>query len=57
MKQEPTPLGNRRRNFYLPDKLMLDVEKIAEKRGCTSAEIVRKALELYVKAWKTKNAA
>ena len=56
MKQQPTLKGKRRRNFYLPDQLMAEVETIATRRETSTTEVVRKALEAYVKAWKAKNA-
>lgn len=55
MKQTPTPQGKRRRNFYLPDSLMADVEAIAAKRETTTTDILRRALEAYVRAWKAKH--
>ncbi|OYW94379.1 MAG: hypothetical protein B7Z13_04820 [Caulobacterales bacterium 32-67-6] len=56
MKQQPTLQGKRRRNFYLPDQLMAEVETIATRRETSTTEVIRKALEAYVKAWKAKNA-
>lgn len=47
--------GNRRRNFYLSDQLMDEVDRIAKKRGTTSTDILRRALEAYVHAWKVKH--
>lgn len=55
MKQDPTPLGKRRRNFYLPDQLMDEVDAIAKVRETSTTDILRKALEAYVKAWKAKH--
>jgi len=55
MKQEPTIQGKRRRNFYLPDTLMADVERIAQTRQVSTTDIIRKALELYTTAWKAKH--
>lgn len=55
MKQQPTKLGRRRRNFYLPDNLMEQVEVIAGMRATTATDVVRKALEAYIRAWKAKN--
>ncbi|MEY3767058.1 MAG: hypothetical protein RLZZ11_125 [Cyanobacteriota bacterium] len=55
MKQTPTLQGKRRRNFYLPDSLMADVEAIAAKRETTTTDILRRALEAYVRAWKAKH--
>lgn len=40
----------RRRNFYLPDELMEGVKKIAEKRGVSMTEILKTALEAYLRA-------
>jgi predicted transcriptional regulator len=56
MKQEPTLQGKRRRNFYLPDQLMAEVEAIAKSRETTTTDILRRALEAYIRAWKAKNA-
>jgi len=55
MKQAPTTQGKRRRNFYLPDVLMAEVEAIAEKQGVTLTDVLRRALEAYVAAWKAKH--
>jgi len=55
MKQEPTLQGKRRRNFYLPDALMAEVELIALNRETSTTDIIRRALEAYVRAWKAKN--
>ena len=55
MKQTPTIQGKRRRNFYLPDALMAEVEAIAEKQGATLTDVLRRALEAYVRAWKVKH--
>lgn len=55
MKQTPTLQGKRRRNFYLPDSLMAEVEAIAVKRETTTTDILRRALEAYVRAWKAKH--
>ena len=53
--QQPTLLGKRRRNFYLPDALMDEVDAIAKKRETSSTDILRRALEAYVRAWKARN--
>ena len=55
MKQEPTANGKRRRNFYLPDNLMAEVEAIAKARQVSTTDIIRKALEVYTTAWKAKH--
>lgn len=55
MNQQPTTLGKRRRNFYLPDKLMEDVDAIAKQRETSTTDILRRALEAYVRAWKARN--
>lgn len=52
--QTPTINGKRRRNFYLPDSLMADVEHIARVHETTSTDILRRALVAYVSAWKAK---
>lgn len=53
--QQPTLLGKRRRNFYLPDALMDEVDRIAARRETTTTDILRRALEAYVRAWKAKH--
>lgn len=55
MKKEPTIHGMRRRNFYLPDDLMAEVGELATSKGVSTADILRRALAAYVKAWKAKN--
>jgi predicted transcriptional regulator len=55
MKQQTTLQGKRRRNFYLPDTLMEAVEAIAVARETTTTDILRRALEAYVRAWKAKH--
>jgi len=47
--------GKRRRNFYLPDQLMDEVDRIAARRETTTTDILRRALEAYVRAWKAKH--
>ncbi len=53
--QQPTMQGKRRRNFYLPDQLMDEVDRIAARRETTTTDILRRALEAYVRAWKAKH--
>jgi predicted DNA-binding protein len=45
----------RRYNFFLPPEVVEQVKLLAEARGVTTAEIVRRALEAYIRAWKAKN--
>lgn len=55
MKQPNTLQGKRRRNFYLPDQLMEEVEAIAKQRETSTTDILRRALEAYTRAWKAKH--
>lgn len=43
------PDNMRRRNFYLPDKLMSELETLAKKRGESVATVVRQALHFYLR--------
>jgi hypothetical protein len=48
----PTPLGApqmERKHFYLPPQLLVRLKAFSEKRGVTAGEIVRQALEEYLK--------
>ena len=42
----------RRRNLFLPDSLMEEAKRLADRKGVTMAEIVRTALEKYLQAVK-----
>lgn len=39
-----------RRNLFLPDDLVAEAKKLAEKQGVPMAEVVRVALEKYLQA-------
>jgi predicted DNA-binding protein len=38
-----------RKHFYLPPQLLVRLKAFSEKRGVTAGEIVRQALEEYLK--------
>jgi hypothetical protein len=42
----------RRRNLFLPDSLMDEAKRLADRKGVPMAEIVRTALEKYLQAVK-----
>lgn len=42
----------RRRNLYLPDALMDDVKKLADRRKIAMADVIRTAIEKYLAAVK-----
>jgi metal-responsive CopG/Arc/MetJ family transcriptional regulator len=50
--QQPTKNGRRRRNFFLLDTLMEEVNQFAEKRGTSMAKVIETALTKYLEAVK-----
>lgn len=42
----------KRHNLYLPDQLVADAKKLAERHGIALADVVRAALEKYLQAVK-----
>lgn len=42
----------RRRNLYLPDALMDDVKKLADRKKIAMADVIRTAIEKYLAAVK-----
>lgn len=42
----------RRHNLFLPDEMVMEARKLAERRGIALADVVRTALEKYLQAVK-----
>lgn len=42
----------RRHNLFLPDEMVAEARKLAERRGIALADVVRTALEKYLQAVK-----
>lgn len=53
MNQRPKTLS--RYNFYLPPEVVNEAKLLASARGVSVAEIVRRSLDAYLKAWKARN--
>lgn len=50
MNTPATRNGMRRRNLYLPDSLMGEVESYARTKGVSASDVVRSALGAYMRA-------
>lgn len=47
----------RRHNFFLPVETVNQLKTVAEKRGVTTSEVIRQALEAWLKAYRKQQEA
>lgn len=47
----------RRRNYFLPDDLVHELQLVAQAKNTTVSDVIRKALEAWLTAYKRKQEA